>query len=162
MRFRTNALSAIAIVAVLWGSAQGMEIQQFDRMAPQDQTDYLNLLVGGAQRVLIEQNKGDVAAKLHSLFTEILPGDRWPVGLIEFGVDLDRARLADVRNHAKDLHAQRIWVEDAMGETLQRNGIEVPNGFFTVNSSFRPKNPLKPLYALQPAALRAWPCRFGD
>jgi hypothetical protein len=161
MRFRTNALSAIAIVAVLWGSAQGMEIQQFDRMAPQDQTDYLNLLVGGAQRVLIEQNKGDVAAKLHSLFTEILPGDRWPVGLIEFGVDLDRARLADVRNRAKNLHAQRIEVEDAMGETLQRNGIEVPNGFFTVNSTFRAKNPLRPFGAVQPAALRAWTCGFG-
>jgi Mlc titration factor MtfA (ptsG expression regulator) len=121
--------------------AQAMQIPQFDKMALQDQADYIHLLVDGAQKVLIEQRKDDLAAKVHKLFTEVPRGDSGSLGITEFERNLDRARLADIRNLEKDAHALRIEVEDAMAATLEANGIDLPASFFTVASKFRPRFP---------------------
>ena len=39
-------------------AAQAMQIQQFDKMALQDQADYISVLIDGAQKVLIDEGKG--------------------------------------------------------------------------------------------------------
>jgi hypothetical protein len=61
--------------------------------------------------------------------------------MTEFSINLKRARLIDVQNVAKDPNAQRVEVEDALFATLKKSGIELPDSFFTVASSFRPKYP---------------------
>jgi len=122
-------------------AAQAMQIQLFDRMANQDRQDYLNLLVEGAQKVLIEAGQQNDAAKVHQLFTEIHQGDALPKGEAEFEGNLDNARVADAKRHLKDPNAPRLEVEDALAVTLKKNGIELPDSFFTVGSDFKPKYP---------------------
>jgi hypothetical protein len=140
IRYVSTVLLALAAL-LLSSAAQAMEIQKFDKMEYQDQADYITLLVEGAQRVLIDEGKSDLAAKVHKLFTEVLPGDKVSIGLGEFERNLDRARVADAENIVKDPRAQRLEVEDAMYVTLQKNRIELPNSFFSVGKDFKPKHP---------------------
>jgi hypothetical protein len=53
------------------------------------------------------------------------------------------ARLIDAQKVEKDINAQRVWVEHALAVTLEKNGIELPDSFFTVLSNFKPKYPLQ-------------------
>jgi len=110
-------------------------------MAIEDQSDYITLLVEGAQKVLIDEGKDDLFAKIHKLFTEIHPGDTMPLGMIAFEENLDQARLADAEKHAKDHNAPRLEVEHAMIVTLKRNDIILPKRFMTVGNNFKPKHP---------------------
>jgi hypothetical protein len=48
-----------------------------------------------------------------------------------------------VQKVEKDINAQRVWVEHALAVTLKKNGIELPDSFFTVLSNFKPKYPLQ-------------------
>jgi hypothetical protein len=123
--------------------APAMEIEKFDRMAAQEQSDYIVVLIEGAQQVLVKDSKKDLADKVRVLFTNILPGDQSPVGVVEFESNLARARAADLRNLEKDPRAQRLEVEDAMAVTLKKNGIELPVSFYAIASGFRPKLPSK-------------------
>ena len=58
--------------------------------------------------------------KIHKLFVTILPGDRDPVGAVEFERNLARARVADIENLEKNPRADRLEVEDAMFVTLKK------------------------------------------
>lgn len=137
----STALSALMLMS---GAARAMEIEKFDKMAAEDQSDYIVLLIEGAQQVLTHDGKRDLAAKVHTLFATILPGDRDPLGSVEFERNLARARVADIDNLLKDPNAARLEVEDAMAVTLKKNGIELPNTFFDVAKDFRPRHPVKP------------------
>lgn len=64
-------------------------------------------------------------------------------GVGEDAVSLLAFAFTDAQNVAKDPNAQRIEVEDAMGFTLKKNGIELPDSFYTVLSNFKPKFPPK-------------------
>ena len=139
---RMAFLALMFFTPLLMGSpAHAMEIEQFDKMAAADQSDYIVVLIVGAQRVLIDSGRKDLADKVHILFTTTIPGDDAPVGAVEFESNLARARSADIRNLEKDPRAARLEVEDAMIVTLQKNGIELPDSFFTVAGGFRPKLP---------------------
>jgi len=124
-------------------AAQAMEIRQFEKMDERDRNEYVAELVLGAQKVLTEAGKADQAAQVRKLFTTVLGNDQSSLGVVEFTSNLARARLADAQNVAKDTNAQRIEVEDAMAVTLHKNGIEVPDSFYTVLSNFKPKFPPK-------------------
>ena len=143
MRLPTFAIAFLAAL-ILGQPAQAMEIQKFDKMSAQDQSDYIVVLIEGAQKVLIDAGRRDLADKVHNLFTTTLPGDKSPFGSVEFERNLNRARLADIQNLQKDPHAQRLEVEDAMFVTLKKNGIELPESFFTVAANFHPKQPITP------------------
>jgi len=141
-------VSAVVIVfsTLLFGSAaQAMTIVQYDKMADDERNEYVADLVLGAQKVLDDAGQHDVAIKVGKLFTEIKPGDKISAGMAEFAVLLANARLADERRIEKDSHARPLEVEDAMALTLQKNGIELPDSFFTVATRFQPpmitKNP---------------------
>jgi hypothetical protein len=122
---------------------QAKQIQQYDKMADQDQAEYIAELVQGAEDVLTDAGRADQAAQVKKLFTTYLGNDRISVGLVEFNKNLVRARVADEQNVEKDPNATRLEVEDAMYVTLQKNGIELPDSFFTVLSTFQPKLPPK-------------------
>jgi hypothetical protein len=141
-RFRALAAGLLLCVApVASGPAQAMEIRQFDKMAGADQDQFIADLIEGAEKVLTDEHRPDLSAKVSRLFTTRLGNDQISVGMGEFQRNLARARLADVQNVAKNPNAQRIEVEDALGVTLQKNGIELPDSFFTVLRNFRPKYP---------------------
>ena len=137
-RFAIPAL-ILSAATLLSGAARAMEIQQYDKMASEDKGEYFSLLVGGAEQVLKDEGRADLAAKVEDLFTGMLPGDQISIGIGEFERYLARARVTDTKNIANDPHAHRLEVEDAMAVTLKKNGIDLPQSFFTVNSNFRPK-----------------------
>jgi hypothetical protein len=143
-RFAIPAVILSAAI-LLSGAAQAMEIQQYDKMALQDQNDYAIALIVGSQRVLIDAGKGALAAQIQKLFKETLPGEQIPLGLVEFESNLDRARVADAERASQDPTAHRLQVEDAMLVTLQKNNIplsrEFVQGFRAINVGFRPKLP---------------------
>jgi hypothetical protein len=137
----TILLSAVMLCA---NAAQAMEIRQFDKMANQDQSDYIGDLIVGAEKVLTDEGRSDLAAQVEHLFTTKNPGDADVIGAVEFERNLALARVADAKRAEKDPGAPRVEVEDAMAITLQKNGIELPDSFFTVASNFHPKLPPKP------------------
>jgi len=139
-RFTLSAALLSASV-LLPGATQAMEIRQFDKMVEQDRNEYVADLVQGAEKVLRAAGKADQAAKVSKLFTTHLGNDQSSVGVVEFMSNLARARLADAQNMAKDPNAQRIEVEDALGVTLQKNQIDLPDSFYTILANFRPKYP---------------------
>jgi hypothetical protein len=104
--FNKFLVAAFMSAAMLLPSmVQAMEIQQFDKMASEDKGEYVSLLVGGAEQVLKDEGRADLAAKVEDLFTRILPGDRHSIGMVEFQLNLARARVTDTNNVAKDPHA---------------------------------------------------------
>ena len=137
MQTRSRYIALTAIVFTFLGRA--MEIQHFDKMAAQDRQDYMDQLVEGAQKVLIEDGRKDEAAKVYQLFHEIHPGDGLPIGEAEFEANLAAARVADAKRHAADHNARRLEVEDALFVTLKKNGIVLPKSIFGVMKDFKPK-----------------------
>jgi len=125
------------------GVAQGMEVQKFDKMAIEDQGDYIQGLLQRAHEILVGEGKDDLAAKMHKLFTEVHQGDEMSIGMLELESNIDRARLIDAERYAKDHNARRLEVEDAMVVTLKKNGIVLPTSFTHVGDNFKPKHPLK-------------------
>jgi hypothetical protein len=120
---------------------QAMEIRQYDKMASQDRNAYVASLVIGAQKVLIDEGRSDLAAQVNNLFTEKLAGDDVPLGIVEFNKNLAQMRVNDATHAAEHPNDPRLEVEDAMAETLHKNHIELPDSFFTVNSGFKPQFP---------------------
>ncbi|HEX3912700.1 MAG TPA: hypothetical protein VHW71_04270 [Steroidobacteraceae bacterium] len=137
----TLSAAMLSAAVLLSSAAHAMEIRQYDKMADRDQAAYVQVLVDGAQKVLKDGGRVDLARKMDQLFTEIPAGDKISLGMEEFENNLALARVTDAKNVIKDPNAQRLEVEDAMAVTLQKNGIEVPDSFFTVASGFRPKYP---------------------
>ncbi len=142
---RFNRLLAVTFLAtnlLFTGAvAQAMEIRQFDKMADQDQGEYVGLLVEGAEQVLIDDGRTDLQQEAHKLFSTTLPGDKMTVGLGEFERNLALLRVADAENAQKNPKDPRIEVEDAMSVTLKKNGIQLPDSFYTIASGFKPKFP---------------------
>jgi hypothetical protein len=139
-RFTVSAAIILAAIS-LSSAAQAMQIQLFDRMAAQDQQNYINLLFEGAEKVLIQASQQNDAAKARQLLTYIHQGDALPRGEAEFEGNLDNARVFDAKRHLDDPNARRLEVEDALVVTLKKNGITLPKTFLTVGSDFKPKYP---------------------
>jgi len=141
---RSSLAATFLSAAILVPSAtQAMTIVQFDRMAGQDQGDYVVRLIEGAQRVLIDEGKNDLAARIHKLFTDIPPGEDVPAGVTQFELLLAETRLADLERIEKDPKAVRLHVEHAMFATVKINDITLPKTFMGVGNAFKPKFPLK-------------------
>ena len=118
-----------------------MTIVQFDKMGQNDQAEYVGLLVGGAEQVLKDEGRADLAAKVEELFTTTDPGDAHTNGVVEFQMNLALARVADDKRVERDPSARRLTVEVAMAVTLKKNGIDLPQSFFSVMKDFKPKYP---------------------
>jgi hypothetical protein len=143
-RFNTFLVAAFMSAAMLLPNVvQAMEIRQFDKMANQDQSDYIGDLIVGAEKVLTDEGKSDLAAQVKHLFTTKDPGDADVIGMVEFERNLAIFRLNDAKHAETNPNDPRLEVEDAMFFTLQKNHIELPDSFFTVASDFHPKLPPK-------------------
>jgi hypothetical protein len=130
---------ALTVTLLPCGAVQAMEIRQFDKMADQDQVDYIHGLIDGAEKVLTDAGKPAQAAQVGHLFTTKLGNDRDTIGMGEFERNLAIVR-ADNADHPKQ---QPSEVEDVMIMTLENNHIELPDSFYDVNKNFRPKLPPK-------------------
>ncbi|HYL36049.1 MAG TPA: hypothetical protein VEV17_09070 [Bryobacteraceae bacterium] len=146
-RFNKFLAATFLSAAMLFAgaAAQAMPFQQFDHMAAQDRQDYLNFLVGSAQKVLKAQDRDADAAKVHRLFTEIRPGDNLPIGEAEFEMNLDNARVRDAEKAIQNPNAPRVQVESALALTLSKNGIQITpdfvKDFVQLANTFKPQVP---------------------
>jgi hypothetical protein len=138
---KSLAATFLSAVMLFTSVAQAMEIRQFDNMADRDQAEYVGLLVQGAEKELIGQGRTDLAAKIDQLFTKTPPGDRMPLGMTEFEINLALLRLADAKNAENNPNDPRVEVEDVMAITLEKNGTKLPDSFFAVAKHFKPKFP---------------------
>jgi hypothetical protein len=136
----TLILSAATLFS---GAAQAMEIRQFDKMASQDQSEYIGDLIVGAETALTGGGKADLAAQVKHLFTTKDSGDADVIGMVEFERNLAILRENDAKNAIAHPNDPRLEVEDVMFSTLQKNHIDLPDSFYTVNATFRPKLPPK-------------------
>ena len=136
------AVASFLVAALLFSSAaQALEIWKFDKMADYDQASYVGLLVQGAEKVLTDEGRSDLAALVNKLFLTIPAGDKMSLGMTEFERNLALLRLDDARVHEKNPKEPWLEVEDVMFSTLQKNHIDLPDNFFTVNNNFKPKFP---------------------
>lgn len=138
---RLLAATFLTATMMFSGTVQAMEIQQYDRMNSNDQDRYVAELIIGAEKVLRDAGQTDKADQVDKFFSEVKPGDSNSLGMVEFEINLAKARLADVQRSEKDPNARRLEVEDAMYVTLKKKGIELPTSFFTVLANFHPKYP---------------------
>ena len=141
-RFSISA-AIVSAALLLCGAAQAMTIVQFDKMADDDQDEYVADLVVGAQKVLSAAGQGDKATEVHNLFTLRKPGNKISDGMADFEILLAKGRVADDLRKEKNAQARPLEVEDVMALTLRKSDVEVPDSFFTVNANFRPKLPPK-------------------
>jgi len=137
------AATFLSAAMLLPGAVQAMEIRQFDKMAGRDQSDYINVLIDGAEKVLTDEGRSDLAVQVEHLFTTKNPGDADVIGMVEFETNLALARVNDAKHAAEHPNDPRLEVEDAMFVTLQENHIDLPDSFYTVASNFKPKSPPK-------------------
>jgi len=136
----TTLLSAAVLFA---RGAQAMPIEQYDKMSISDKSDYVVMLLSGAQKMLLAASNHDDLAKLNSLFIEVRPGDKLSIGMLQLQENIDRARLLDAQRYAKDPNATRLEVEHALILMLKKNGVELPQSFMHVGDKFRPKSPVR-------------------
>ena len=138
---KSLAATFLSAAMLFTNAAQAMEIRQFDKMAIPDQSEYVGLLVQGAEQVLRDEGRADLAAQVDHLFTTKDPGDAHTIGSVEFELNLALARVNDAKHAEKNPNDPRLEVEDAMFVTLQENHIDLPDSFYTVNKNFKPKLP---------------------
>jgi hypothetical protein len=65
----TSLLIAASVALLLTSAVQAMEIRQFDKMADQDQSEYIGNLIVGAENAMTDEGKPDLAAQIKTLFT---------------------------------------------------------------------------------------------
>jgi hypothetical protein len=127
-----------------------MEIQMFDDMAVQDQKEYIKFLVKDAERVLIEQDQRDQAAKLHELFQKIPSGEHRSLGDAQFETNLARLRSYAAES-AVDPHGFRfrVTVENALIVTMNENGVTTTGRFENTLAQIVREKPFWPKFALR-------------
>jgi hypothetical protein len=133
------AATFLSAAMLFTSAAHAMEIRQFDKMADQDQADYIGDLIVGAENVLTADGKPDLAAKVKHLFTTKNKGDADVIGMVEFERNLALLRVNDAKHAAEHPNDPRLEVEDAMFATLDKNHIPLPDSYYTVARNFKPK-----------------------
>jgi len=97
--------------------------------------------VQGAEQVLRDEGRPDLADQVDHLFTTTLPHDAHTIGMVEFERNLAIMGANDAQHAIDHPNDPRLEVEDAMFATLDKNHIPLPDSFFTVASNFKPKLP---------------------
>jgi hypothetical protein len=126
---KKSVVVTLLSATLLWPRPlSAMDIQQFDKMTPQDQRDFVAFLVKEAQKLLIEQGERDLATKVYRLFREIPPGSQRSLGEAQFEKSIASARAF----YAQANVASASWgkVESVLFETLIKNDIKPSFAFF--------------------------------
>jgi len=134
-----KALQGILLSAVLLcpGSARAVEIHIFDRMADQDQIDYIELL----EQSVRDSIGADQQARLKEFFAPRDTGEGVS-GMGQFELNLALGRVADLEMAGVNAKSPRLEVEDVMYATLERNGFTLPKHFRPAAAGFHQKYPL--------------------
>ena len=139
---RCLAGTVVAAGLLFASAAPAMEIRQFDKMAVEDQKEYVGELVAGAQKVLTDSGHADQAEQVGTLFTTKPRDSDISIGMSQLVANLALVRVTDLKRLEADPDAVRLHVEHAMIMTLKHVGIVLPKSFMHVMDGFKPKQPL--------------------
>jgi len=131
--FLTLFMSAVLAFS---GTAQAVEIHDFDRMSDDDQIEFVDQLAQSVQNSV----QGEQAARVKRFFMPKQPGETIS-GMGQFEMNLSLARIADLEEVAKNPKARRLEVEDVMYVTMEKSAIVLPKSFRPAAYKFRAKNP---------------------
>jgi len=140
----------VASSLLLANVAQAIEIRQFDKLAGDDQIDYVSGLVASVEAA----SSPAELPQVKRFFRNKQPGQAIS-GMGQFELDLARARVADLQNAASNPRIRPLEVEDVLYVTLQRNGIVLPESFRPAAVRFRAKLPPRTEPMTRAAALKA-------
>ncbi len=144
-------LTALASAGLLMANlAQAIEIRQFDKLAGDDQIDYVSGLVASVEAA----SSPAQLPQVKRFFKNKQPGQAIS-GMGQFELDLARARVADLQSAASNPRARHLEVEDVLYVTLQRNGIVLQESFRPAAVKFHAKLPPRNEPMTQEGALRA-------
>ena len=127
MRKAAGAAFLVAIFLPLQSSA--MTVEQFDKMAADDQRHYVMFLVNEAQKLLRGQGHPELARNIDRLFGEIPPGEQRSLGESQFEKSLAGARRQKIRFSL--WHAPTSEIQWVLCDTLFQLGIKPAPAFFS-------------------------------
>jgi len=143
MNLRSKLLGAVFLLAaVLFASAaQAMDINDYFNMADQDQGRFDQTLLTGAEKVLIDEGRPDLATQLDRLFTEVKPGNKVSDATADYMARLGAMQIAEVNREVRNPKLPHLQAERAFRDAAQDHGIPLPKAFDAVASNFKPKFP---------------------
>ena len=110
-----------------------MEIEAFDRMSVEDKSLYVFALLGGSKRLLVQQGRKEMAARLVTVFDTVTPSLQVPIAMDQFDRDLEAARQYQQKT------GKTMQVEDALLLTFSKFNIEIPRAeLMKIGQSFKP------------------------
>jgi hypothetical protein len=139
----TSTLIAASIALLLTSAAQAMDIKDYFKMADQDQGRFDQTLLTGAEKVLNDEGRADLAAQLDKIFTEVKPGNKLSDATADYQANLGAMLIAEVKREARNPNLPHLQAEKAFRDAAQDHGIPLPPAFDTVASDFHPQHPPK-------------------
>src|SRR5260370_11074690 len=73
---RFLAATFLSAAMLFSGTVQAMDINHYFNMANQDQGRFDQTLLTGAEKLLIDEGRADLATQLDKIFTEVKPGNK--------------------------------------------------------------------------------------
>lgn len=134
----TTFLSATMMFS---GVAQAMDIKDYFNMADQDQGRFDHILLMGAEKVLNDEGRADLATQLDALFTEVKPGNKFSDGVADYQARLGAMLGAEVNREVRNPNLPHLQAERAFRDAAKDHGILLPPAFDTIASNFHPKLP---------------------
>jgi hypothetical protein len=142
--FNTFPVVAFMLAAMLFSSAaQAMDINDYFNMADQDQGRFDQALLTGAEKLLIDEGRSDLADQLDKIFTEVKPGNKLSDAFAEYQARLGAMQIAEVNREVRNPNLPHLQAERAFRDTAKDHGIPLPAAFDSIASNFKPKYPTK-------------------
>jgi len=143
-RFNKSLAATFLSAAMLFTSAaQAMDIKDYFKMADQDQGRFDLFLLTGAEKLLNDEGRADLAAQLDKLFTEVKPGNKLSDGMAEYQARLGAMLGAEVNREVRNPNLPHLQTERAFRDAAKDHGIPLPPAFDTIASDFQPRFPPK-------------------
>jgi hypothetical protein len=143
-RFTLSAAMLSAAVLIS-SAAQATDISDYFKMADQDQGQFDQTLLTGAEKVLNDEGRTDLANQLDALFTEVKPGNKLSDGMADYLARLGAMLGAEVEREVRNPNLPHLQAERAFRDAAKDHGISLPPAFDTVAKDFQTKFPPKKL-----------------
>lgn len=148
--FKVLPVAFLSAGLLFAGAAQAMDIKDYFTMADQDQGRFNQSLLTGAEKLLNDEGRADLAAQLDTLFTEVKPGNKFSDGFADYQANLGAMQIAEVNREVRNPKLPHLQAERAFRDAAKDHGIPLPPAFDAIASDFHPQLPPKDLTAPHP------------
>jgi hypothetical protein len=125
------------------GAAQALDIKDYFELADKDQGRFDQSLLTGAERVLNDAGRKDLADQLDRVFTEVKSGNKLSDAFAEYQARLGAMLGAEVNREVRNPNLPHRQAERAFRDAAESHGVHLPAAFNSIASDFRPEFPAK-------------------